>query len=890
MKKNILFISLLVVLKLNALNTRIITSINESWKFSCGDFHNVTSDSFDDSKWKGISLPHTWNKNDADDEITGYYRGIGWYRRTINVPAEHIGNQVFINFDGVNQETELYVNGKLAGTHLGGYTRFCFDITKLLNFGKNNLFTVKVNNKYNENIPPLSADFTFFGGIYRDVNLIITEKQHIATNYYASSGVFITTPSVSEKTASVSIKTIVANDENANVNIRVMNIILSPEGKQIVQKSTLVKLQGNTNQSVEQKDLKIDIPSLWSPDSPLLYTVITSIYEAKTNKLLDEVINPLGLRWYEFDANKGFFLNGNHLKLIGTNRHQCFLNMGNALPDEIHIRDMKLLKAMGANYLRVSHYPQDPVVMEMCDKLGIICSVEIPIVNTITESEAFTDNCLRMAREMVYQDYNRPSVMIWAYMNEVLLRLPFKEDSVRNNLYLKSVGQLASKIENQIRQDDIARYTMIPCHGNLEAYIAAGLGDIPRIIGFNLYQGWYGGSFGGCDKFLDIAKEKIPQKPFIISEYGADVDPRLHSFSPRRFDYTQEYANLYHEHYIKTIMDSHFVAGAAIWNLNDFYSEERSNAVPHINNKGILGLNRDSKDTYLQYQAKFLKTPFVSIGGCNWKIRGGNADINGVCIQPVKVYSNQKSIELFLNGKSLDSQLVVENIAQFNVPFVNGENVLDAVSGENKQLCDQLKIDFRSIPFKLNDTKKPFTEINVMLGSKRYFEDKTESVIWIPEKEYSLGSWGYIGGKPYEKRTKYGSQPASDLDILGTNNDPVFQTMRVGIDAFKMDVPDGKYTVSLYFAELVTNNEKQSLAYNLGNDAIDEVFDVREFDVNINGSFVLRNFNLTKEFGAQTSIIKKFEVNSTNGDGITVKFDKIKGEPILNAIRIYRNY
>lgn len=892
--KKLIFVTFIVFFFFNivsAVNLRLVSSVNQGWRFSKGDFAEAQQPGFDDSKWENISVPHTWNKEDADDEIPGYYRGTGWYRRLVMIPAELTGKEIYISFDGVNQETELFINGKPIGSHLGGYTRFCFDITKFLNVGQQNLFAVKVSNRYNENIPPLSADFTFFGGIYRDVNLIYTEKQHISTTYYASPGVFIKTPSVSEKEASVQIRTIVRNDESSVQNLKIENIILNPKTETVIRQSTIVKVAAFSELSVEQNNLKISSPILWSPDSPSLYKVITRIYDSKTNKLLDEEINPLGLRWYEFNSEKGFFLNGKHVKLIGTNRHQCYLNMGYALSDEIHIRDIKLLKEMGGNFLRVSHYPQDHVIMEMCDKLGIICSVEIPIVNAITENESFTNNCLTMAREMVMQDYNRPSVLIWAYMNEVLLRLPFIGDSARNTVYFKSVGSLAAKIERQIRQDDPARYTMIPCHGNLEAYMSAGLSDIPRIIGFNLYQGWYGGNFSGCDKFLEIAKQKVPGKPFIISEYGADVDPRLHSFDPLRFDYSQEYANLYHEHYIKTIQERPWISGATIWNLNDFYSEGRSNAVPHVNNKGIVSLDREKKDTYLQYQAMLIKTPVVAIGGMNWKIRGGNTDEKGECVQPIKVYSNQPDVELFINGKSLGTQLVIDNIAQFNVPFVNGLNKIDAsAKTETGVVRDELNVDFRAVSYNLKDTKQPFTELNVMLGSKRLFEDKTASIVWIPEKEYTPGSWGYVGGKAYSKKTKNGTQPASDLDILSTTNDPVYQTARLGLTDFKLDVPDGKYTISLHWAELQSNKDSQALAYNLGNDALKDDFSKREFDVELNGTKILRNLNLTKEFGVQTAVVKKFEVDVTNGQGITISFKKGEGETILNALQVYRNY
>ncbi len=922
--RNVFFILLLLVTAGSAFSARIKFSINDNWRFLQQDIALAFNPDVADTGWEMVNLPHTWNKTDVMDDEPGYYRGIGWYRRTVELPADYSNKQITIYFEGANQETEVFVNGKSAGTHVGGYTRFSFDITPLVKAGTKNLIAVKVNNRYNELIPPLTADFTFFGGIYRDVFLIVTEKQHVSTTHYASEGIYITTPSVNEKQARVEIKTLLTNASSQDKKLIVEHTVFNPSDKKEV---VSVKAKVNTvKSSVHQENtqqLVIQHPALWCPESPSIYRIRTRILEEKTGRVLDELYQPLGLRWYEFSAEKGFFLNGKPYKLIGTNRHQCYDRMGNALPDEIHVRDVKMLKEMGGNFLRVSHYPQDPVVMEMCDKLGIITSVEIPIVNAITENEEFSRNSIEMAREMVFQDYNRPSVLIWSYMNEVMLRPPFSTDSVRHSIYLKSVGSLAERIEKQIRLDDPYRYTIIPFHGSFERYESAGLTRIPMLIGWNLYQGWYGNTFDGFGKYLDEVQAKLKGKPFFITEYGADVDPRLHSFEPVRFDYTQEWANLYHEVYYKAIMERTFVVGATIWNLNDFHSEDRGNAVPHINSKGIVSTTRQVKDTYLHYQALLRKTPIVNIGGRNWTIRGGNASADNTCNQPVKVYSNLAAVELFLNGKSLGKQPTTDAIATFSVPFVNGENVMEAVGyanshslmkavgpaeaqsvneavgpAEAQSVRDMLRIDFRMIPARLDEAQPffvpdeerlPFESLNVMLGSKRYFEEKDKSVIWLPEKPYTPGSWGYTGGKNYVKRTRHGQQPASDLNILATDIDPVFQTMRHGIEEFNLDVPDGEYTITLYFAELMSKTTKV-LVYNLGDDAIADDIDERIFSVSINDVPVIRNLNVAAEVGELTALSKKFVVNAENGNGIRIKFIPVKGEPILNALRIYRNY
>lgn len=890
----ILFLLLFCLCATTALvaGSRVVYTINESWYFAKGDPDNASNPSFDDALWEVVSIPHTWNAQDADDEAPGFYRGPGWYRKNVFISGEMSGKQVTIYFEGANQQTDVYVNGEKAGTHVGGYTRFAFDITPFVKFGAKNNIAIKVDNCANKDIPPLSADFTFFGGIYRDVYLMYTNKVHISTTDYASSGVYIRTPKVSGKEAEVSVVTVLSNQTDKAAKVKVQNIIISPDGKGVSQKESVVKLAPRSVLNVTQEKILVDTPNLWCPETPHLYTVCTRVLDLKDNTVLDEVKNPLGFRWYDFSPDLGFSLNGKPYKLIGTNRHQDYYKKGWALRDEMHVRDVELLKAMGGNFLRVAHYPQDPVIMEMCDKLGILTSVEIPIVNAITMSDGFTQNSLEMAREMVRQDFNHPSVVIWTYMNEVMLRPPFKSDPQKHKAYCASVGKLGKQIDNLIRKEDNSRYTMIPFHGSVESYVEAGLTDVPMIIGWNLYQGWYSGVFTGFDEFVANAHKRFPTKPLIITEYGADVDPRLHSFHPQRFDFTAEYGNLYHEHYLKSILKYPYIAGATIWNLNAFYSEGRADVIPHVNNKGITGLDRELKDTYLLYQAYLSKTPVLNIGSRNWKNRGGILNAQKYCIQPVKVYSNCVRVEMLLNGESLGSKIVEDHIAQFDVPFQAGKNRIEAVgvSNDNTLLKDLVEVDFQMIPSLLADKDCPFTEINVMLGSDRYFEDRTAAMVWLPEQEYTSGSWGYIGGEKYVKKTRHGSQPASEIDILGTEDDPVFQTQRVGLKAFKIDVPDGVYAVYCYWAELDSNKKREALAYNLGNDAIWKEVGKRVFDLSINGEKVLSDLNLIEEFGAERAVIRKFVVEVSNGSGITLDFKGKEGKPVLNALRIYKMY
>lgn len=868
-------------------------TINNNWVFYKGDIDvSKIENSLTEKKaqWETVNIPHTWNNIDATDDTPGYYRGIGWYKKSIFIAeAERPKTKTFIYFEGANQVADLYVNGKWVGQHKGGYTRFHFDITAFLKYGEANELAVKVDNSFNQSIPPLTADFTFFGGIYRDVFLEHINAVHFSMDDFSSSGVYISTPEVSSENAKVQINCLLSNTFDKDKTVTLISRIEDKSGNIISKNRQKIKIGKNKNSVSIKEELSISKPHLWSPDNPYLYQVITEIKDTKTGQVLDVSMQPLGIRWFKFDAKNGFFLNGEHLKLIGTNRHQDYLNKGNALSDEMHIRDIRLLKEMGGNFLRIAHYPQDPTVLEMCDRLGILASVEIPIVNAITESDEFSQNCLFMAEEMVKQNFNHPSLIMWAYMNEVLLRLPFnsKTEKERYTIYTNNVTKLAFKIEAKIRELDSNRYTMIPNHGAINRYKEAGLTDVPMILGWNLYQGWYGGKFADFDKNLDQLHNLFPNQALIITEYGADVHHRLHSFDSERFDYTVEYGNKYHEHYLKAIMSRTFVVGANIWNLNDFYSETRGYAKPRTNLKGITTLDREKKDTWWLYKTALSDEPVIKFGQNEWKIRGGVAELGtGYCTQPVTVYSNGDAVQLFHNDKVYNAD-VIDHIARFTIPFINGKNKLEAKTNIQSNIySDLLDIDFRLAPYKFSEFKDNFYQLNVLLGSKRIYEDRVNSQVWIPEKEYSLGSWGYIGGKAYRAKTRHGGLPSSELDIIDSEDDPIYQTQRVDIKKFKFDVPNGKYIISLHWAELESDIQHEKLVYNLGDDKLEEDASDRVFNVLINGNFVEKNLNITKQYGAEKAISKKYQIIVTDGIGINVDFDAVEGITILNAIQI----
>ena len=892
------FLLIIVVLILNLLNLQaegtLKYTVNNSWRFikdnSITDVNQFLAQL---DKAEIVDIPHTWNDKDVVDEEEGFYRGAGWYTKEIRIPTACSEKQVFLFFEGVATKADVYINKQLVREHIGGFTRFVVPVSKYIDFDKTSEFTtfnvvVKADNSYNDDWPSLHADFTFFGGMYRDVNLVVTDKVHFNVEDYAANGVFITTPKVSETSGDVNLKFRIKNDEVSVKKVKLIAKIYGPSQELVQEKASSLKLEPGITTEYNMAMDPVANPKLWSPDSPTLYRVVCEILDGKTNQQLDESSNSLGFRWFSFDLEKGFFLNGKHLKLIGTNRHQDYDGIGNAVPDHVHVEDILRMKAMGSNFLRIAHYPQDPAILEMCDRMGIITTVETPIVDTVTESEAFATNCISAQKEMIRQNYNHPSLIIWAYMNEVLLHPRFKNDKERYKVYCKYVVDLAQKIEDMIRAEDPYRYTMIPNHGNLDTYKEPGLTEVPMIVGWNIYDGWYGRGYDNLQPKLENIHRAV-QKPMIITEYGAGVDPRLHTLEPIRFDFSQEYALKYHNHYLKFFEKTPYIAGANVWNYADFNSEGRVDAVQSINNKGLVGLNRKPKDVFFYYQASLLKEPFMAIGTKTWGQRSYLEDQagSGISTMPVSVFTNQAEIELFLNGKSLGTKKADSVIVVFDVPFINGINKLKAVSKSTDSFEDYSEIRINVLPLKLD--KFPVGGISVNVGDKRFFYDEKLDQAWMFDKEYTEGSWGHIGGKPYVRPNKDVQQPyGAKQTIKGTPNDPVYQTQLVGIEKYRFDVPPGVYEVKLHFAELEGISAKH-LPYDL-TDASDEIKKTtnRTFSVLINDQTVIGKIDLLGQYGEYRAVRFKSEVTVKEGEPIVVNFKKIVGEPVLNAIEIFK--
>jgi len=888
---------LLIAIHSAALSQRINSTINSGWLFHKGDVEINNEDlSFDD--WTRVNLPHTWNKEDAFDEEDDFYKGPGWYAKILSVPEEWENRQVFLDFEGANQVTEVFINGEKAGKHTGGYTAFRFNVSSYLKFGENNLLTVRVTNEHNEDIPPLRMDYTFYGGIYRNVSLIVTDPVHFDMSNNASDGVFTHLGDISHNKANVSVYGKLMNAQKQNRNVRVETRITDHQKNPVVSASSEINIPAGVTADFETENMVIQNPSLWSPDNPYLYNVIIRIYSTGRNEvMLDEILLPLGLRWFEFDDKNRFVLNGKPIKLVGANRHQDMQDKGSALLNEDHRNDFKHIKDLGMNFVRLAHYPQARTVYQMCDRLGLLVWSEMPGTVRITQSEAFTENCLNMQREHIRQTRNHPSVVFYGYMNEVMIQLfsgrnRDMPEAERSQIAGATV-KLAEKLEALTKEEAPGRKTVMAVHYtsnfkyvNYDGYNKYGLTDVPDVLGWNLYFGWYYGDKEDLTPYLTDQHERYPDRPLIISEYGPGADVRNHSETPKPWDFTEDYQVLMHESYLEQMMNMPWLAGFSAWNGFDFGSERRGDANPHVNQKGLMNYDRTEKAVASLYRAWFSDEPVLHIALRNHTQQGGIEDSPGTSTSKhsVKVFSNADKVELIVNGVSLGAKNVTAtHTVVFDVPFKDGHNTLKAV--DNNEVKDEIGVDFNLYTRPLVESEPKAIAVNV--GAHWSFYDSSTKELWMADRKYTPGLWGYEGGEPLTRTGGRQDKTGLSNDIFGTGNDPLFQTFVEDIESYRFDVKQGLYEVKVCLTEPNRRTKEEELIYNLGADEETEIKEgSRVFSMEINGVRVLNHLNLAKQYGPLQAAVYRFRIFAKDQEGIRVKFIPEEGEPVLSGISI----
>lgn len=849
-------------------------TINDSWLFA----KSATESEIAPNKgWEKVNVPHSFN---TDAYVTAnYFKGYGWYKRTVIVPTAWQGKQITLRVDGASKYSVVYVNGKEVGSHAGAYTAASYDVTPFLKEGENELL-IRVDNAKNYVIPN-EGDFTFFGGLYRDVWLIVTESQHFATTDKAADGVYVSIPTVNAQSATVNVRSILVNNASERAGLVLEQVIKDPTGATVQTLKQNITLKAGETQTFNQLSKPIANPQLWTPETPNLYQVISVIKEKKTGKVIDQQKHVTAFRWYRFDGREGFFLNDKPYKLHGVCRHQDQKPIGPALTDDMHRRDFHLMKEMGVNFIRISHYPQDDALLEMCDREGMLVWEEIPIINIVRDIDKFNDICEENLREMIRQHYNHPSVIVWGFMNEIFLSTyRLIKDKTEFAATVKRTEDLARRLVNVIHEEDPLRKTCIAYHGSHD-YNTTELNGMFDVYGWNLYQGWYGGNVKGFDKYIQQEFEKYPDQPRIISEYGAGSDVRIHSLKPKPFDFSSEYQQIYLEHYIPTIEKTPYLCGGTAWNFIDFGSAVRNESMPRINNKGLVRYDRTPKDVYYYYKACWRKDRnIVYIGSRDWSSRTGVQKGDQPVIMPVKVFSNMDEVELFMDGKSLGIKKVDNYVACFDVPFKNTEAMgvaqshnFRAVAKRQAQVAeDVMAINYTAIPSELTAKNMEHLELGVNVGSDCTFSGDISRFTWVPDQPYTPGSWGYVEGKTKETRTQ----------INATDDGPLYQVLLTNLKSYRFDAPAGDYEVELHFAD--TDAYVADILYNFGSGPKEQK-PQNIFSITINGKVVEASFSPAKEVGGYQAVTRRYQVTNSEGN-ITVDFAALQGKTFLNAIRI----
>ena len=624
--------------------------LNDSWRFTGPD-----------GSTQPVEVPHTWNAIDGQDGGNDYYRGACLYQRSFDRPAfDEAAQCVYLEFHGVNASAAVSLNGEQILTHDGGYSTFRTEITSLLK--EHNELSVTVDNSVNDRVYPQKADFTFYGGIYRDVDLLIVPKKHFDLDYFGGCGVMVTAkPLEGYHAGEVEVKTYKNCDESVTVTL------LDAAGKTVASGS-----------GQERVVLRIDGVHLWNGvEDPYLYTALVRLESG------DELSVRFGVRDFHYHSKDGFFLNGKRYPLRGVSRHQDRKGLGNALTREMHREDMDIICEMGANTIRLAHYQHDQYFYDLCDERGMVVWAEIPYISEHMPNGR--ENTISQMNELIVQCYNHPSIVCWGVSNEITISTKDKADMLDNHRVL---NDLCHKM-------DPTRFTTLACYAMCGPFNP--VAHITDVVSWNLYLGWYVPGLFLNDLWMDFFHTVYPDRCLGYSEYGCEGMPNLHSAHPRRGDHTEEYQAIYHEYMLKCFERHPWMWATHVWNMFDFAADARNQGgEPGMNHKGLVTFDRKTrKDSFYLYKAWWSKEPFVHI--CSKRFVERTEDTIAV-----KVYSNQNEVTLYVNGDKLETKRG-EHIFEFQVPM-GAEVRVRAASGEWSDEAVFRKVSVPNPAYVLKDT------------------------------------------------------------------------------------------------------------------------------------------------------------------------------------------
>ena len=641
---------------------RQILNFNTKWAFS------KEADSVPErmpERWYWVNLPHTWNAIDGQDGGNDLYRGTAFYAKELEKSELPEADLYYLELCGANSSASVYVNGRKLASHDGGYSTWRVNITDALK--AKNLIVIEVDNSVNDTVYPQHADFTFYGGLYRNVNILAVSSSHFDLDYFGGPGIQVT-PEVTGTSANVNVEVFVTNRTDAQ---QIRYTIKDAEGNVVAETTCADTAVSFTLENVH----------LWNGrKDPYLYTAEAVLEENGTD--LDNVSARFGCRTFRIDPENGFILNGKEYPLRGVSRHQDRWGIGNALLPEHHEEDMDLICELGATTIRLAHYQHDQYFYDLCDERGMVVWAEIPYIST--HMPKGRENTISQMKELIVQNYNHPSIVVWGLSNEITMSGKSDEDLLENHRILNDL----------VHEMDKTRLTTIACLSTCsidDPYI-----QIPDVVSYNHYFGWYGGNTSMNGPWFDNFHERHPNIPIGCSEYGCEA-LNWHTSNPDQGDYTEEYQAYYHEELIKQLYTRKYLWATHVWNMFDFGADSRNEGGENgQNHKGLITFDRKyKKDSFYAYKAWLSEDPFVHICGKRYVDRVED-------VTKVTVYSNQPEVELFANGVSLGKQTSPEHFFYFEVPN-NGETTLTAIAGECKDESFLRKVEVFNEDYRLKE-------------------------------------------------------------------------------------------------------------------------------------------------------------------------------------------
>lgn len=847
-----------------AQNARLNAPLDAGWRFmQAPDLVGAEAPGFDDAAWSAVNLPHTWNRigNEGIERsiLSSNVQGIGWYRLHFKAPRAAAGARYFLQFNAVGTVADVWLNGRYLGKHAGAFSRFRFDATASINLSADNVLVVKADNSRpqpgasTQDVIPLSGDFFMFGGIYRNVSLIVTRPVHVDMLDFGGPGLYARTLDIDAAAANVIVSGRIVNQLGISQRVAVEFAIQDASGTTVASHSLNTAAAPGTAEV--QARLRVEHPRLWrGMDDPYVYHSVLTI-RSKSGAILDSVNQPLGLRTVKFDPERGLFLNGEQVFPRGASMHQDRPIKGWAISAADQRQDFDVLQDLGANAVRLAHYQHDDYSYDLADARGIVVWAEIPLINKVSfdgspANAALTANARQQLTELVRQNYNHPSIVVWSIGNEVDLTATMTKGPSRPTALLKSLNELAQ------HEDPSRATTLADCceigNADMKSKSREPLVGITETLGYNRYFGWYTGEVSDFGRMLDDAHARHPELPLSVSEYGAGAALTQHTDDaaggPINFHgrpHPEEYQNWYHEKSWAALAPRRYLWGAFIWNLFDFASDYRQEGdLTDINDKGLVSYDRDiRKDAYYFYRANWSSQPTLHLTGRRYADRA-------YAVTDVKAYSNAAQARLTLNGKEMGLAPCSGGICLWPaVHLGQGANeliVTAQIAGATitDSMRWMLSHSERIANIKAGDLAGYATKDGQRYGSDMYF----------------------VGGAG---RSLNPPDAASAIVAVAAEDARLYDSYREGDFLYRVPLPNGHYRVLLKFQEPTAS-----------------AAGMRIFDVEANGKTRLKEFDIFKAAGGrQRGVDRSFEVKV--GEGVlSLAFRPQRGNAVVSALSI----